>query len=107
MRIADAPEGATFMVRVVPRAARTAVAGVRGEALLVRLTAPPVEGAANDALLAFLATLLDRPRRDLAIASGHTSRDKRIVVAGMRAADLLTRLAAWLPPDAPGAASRA
>jgi uncharacterized protein len=100
VRITDGPGGASFAVRVVPRAGRTAVAGVRGEALLVRLAAPPVDGAANDALLAFLAALLDRPKRDLAIATGHTSRDKRLVVQGMTADELLARLIARLPAGA-------
>lgn len=102
LRITDAPGGATFVVRVVPRAGRTAVAGLRGEALLVRLAAPPVEGAANEALLAFVAGLLDRPKRDLAIASGHASRDKRLVVQGLPAAEVLARLTASLPQDPPG-----
>jgi uncharacterized protein len=97
MRITDGPGGASFAVRVVPRAGRTSVAGIRGEALLVRLAAPPVEGAANDALLTFLAALLHRPKRDLAIASGHSSRDKRLLVQGMPALELRARLIAALP----------
>lgn len=72
-----------FAVRVVPRAGRTGVAGMRGDALLVRLAAAPVDGAANDALTAFLADLFDRPRRDVSIVSGHASRDKRVAIAGM------------------------
>jgi uncharacterized protein len=101
VRVTDGPDGASFGVRVVPRAGRTAVAGVRGEALLVRLAAPPVDGAANAALLAFLATVLDRPTRDLTIASGQTSRDKRLVARGATAADVRARLAASLPTDRP------
>jgi uncharacterized protein len=102
VRITDGPDGASFAVRVVPRAGRTTLAGVRGEALLVRLAAPPVDGAANEALLAFLATLLDRPKRDLTIASGHAARDKRLVVQGMAAGELLARLTAQLPAERPG-----
>jgi uncharacterized protein len=103
MQITDGLAGATFAVRVVPRAGRTAVAGVRGEALLVRLAAPPVDGAANEALRAFLATLLDCPTRDLAITSGHTSRDKRLVVHKMPPGELRARLTACLPasPERP------
>ena len=44
---------------------------------------PPVDGAANDALIAFLAELFDRPKRDVTIVSGHTSRQKRIAIAGL------------------------
>jgi uncharacterized protein (TIGR00251 family) len=74
--------GITLRVRVVPRAGRTGVAGTREDALLVRLAAAPVDGAANDALVAFLAELFDRPRRDITLVSGHTTRDKRIAIAG-------------------------
>jgi uncharacterized protein len=72
-----------FAVRVVPRAGRTGLAGTRGDALLVRLAAAPVDGAANDALTAFLADLFDRPKRDVTIVAGQTSRDKRVAIAGM------------------------
>jgi uncharacterized protein len=90
-------EGAiAFAVRVVPRAGRTAVAGVRGDALLVRLAAAPVEGAANDALIAFLATVFDLPRRDIAIVSGHKSRDKRVALAGLSESEITSRLEALL-----------
>jgi uncharacterized protein (TIGR00251 family) len=90
------PAGVAFAVRVVPRAGRTQVAGVRGDALLVRLAAPPVEGAANEALVAFLARIFDRPKRDVTIASGHASRDKRVVVAGLTAESAAACLAAIL-----------
>lgn len=79
-------------VRVVPRAGRSAIAGVRGEALLVRLAAAPVDGAANDALIAFLAEVFTRPRRDITLVSGHASRDKRIAIAGLSKAQVAARL---------------
>jgi uncharacterized protein len=88
--------GTVFAVRVVPRAGRTAVAGVRGDALLVRLAAPPVDGAANDALIAFLSTIFDRPKRDITLVSGHSSRDKRVAVAGLGSAEISIRLDAVL-----------
>ena len=88
----------TFLVRVVPRAGKTGVAGTRGDALLVRLAAPPVDGAANDALTALMADLFDRPRRDVAIVSGQTSRNKRVAIAGVTAAGAAARLAAALNP---------
>jgi uncharacterized protein (TIGR00251 family) len=69
-------------VRVIPRARRTEVAGEREGALLVRLAAPPVEGAANDALVAFLADALDLPRRNIRIVAGERSRHKRVAIAG-------------------------
>ena len=96
VRVTAGPTGASFDVRVVPRAGRTAIAGLRGEALLVRLAAPPVDGAANEALIAFLAPLLGQPRRGVTIASGHASRNKRVAVQGSLPADLLARLEAIL-----------
>lgn len=92
----DGPAGVVFAVRVVPRAGRTGVAGTRGDALLVRLAAAPVDGAANAALVACLADLFDRPRRDVTIVSGDTSRDKRIAIAGTTAAHVAARLSAIL-----------
>jgi uncharacterized protein YggU (UPF0235/DUF167 family) len=71
-------------VRVIPRAARTAVAGERGGALLVRLSAAPVDGAANDALLDYLSTCLNVARRALTLVSGDRSRDKKIWIEGLR-----------------------
>ncbi len=85
--------GVTLRVRVIPRAGRTGVAGTRDDALLVRLAAAPVEGAANEALIAFLADLFERPKRDVAILSGQASRDKRIAIAGLTEAAVSARLA--------------
>ena len=91
--------GVVFAVRVVPRAGRTGVAGTRGDALLVRLAAAPVDGAANDALTACLAGIFDCPRRDISIVSGHTSRDKRIAIAGLTLNTAAARLQAVLPAE--------
>ena len=74
---------ARLTVRVTPRAGRSAVAGVRDGILLVKLAAAPVDGAANDALVAFLADALDVPRRQVTIVSGETSRDKRVQIDGL------------------------
>ena len=90
-------ESATIHVRVVPRAGRTALAGRRGDALLVRLAAAPVEGAANEALIEFLAEVFDCRRSDISITSGQKSRDKRVRIAGMTQDELarqMTRLTA-------------
>ena len=70
-------------IRVIPRSSRTRVDGRRGDAIQIRLTAPPVDGAANDALIAFLSEVLDVPRRAIAIVSGQTSRDKRVRIDGI------------------------
>jgi uncharacterized protein (TIGR00251 family) len=79
-------------VRVITRAQRDEIAGERGGRLLIRLAAPPVDGAANDALIAFLSTALDIPRRQIAIVSGEKSRDKRVRIAGIETAAAATRL---------------
>ena len=74
---------ASLDIRVIPRANKTELAGERDGALLVRLAAPPVEGAANAALIDFLASALDLPRRSIRIVSGERSRRKRVAIAGM------------------------
>jgi uncharacterized protein YggU (UPF0235/DUF167 family) len=91
--LAETPSGVSFRIRVVPR-----VAGTRGDALLVRLAAAPVEGAANEALIAMLAALLGHARRDISIASGERARDKIVRVAGTNAAEVSEKLLAILPP---------
>ena len=96
LRIEDGPGGAELGVRVVPRSGRDAVAGVRDGALLLRLAAAPVDGAANEALVRVLAETLDVPRRNVTLVSGERSRRKRVRIAGLTAADAGQRLAARL-----------
>ena len=69
-------------VHVQPRASRSEVVGTHGAALKVRLLAPPVDGAANDALVALLAKELGVPRRDVRIVQGATSRAKVVEIDG-------------------------
>jgi uncharacterized protein (TIGR00251 family) len=76
---------AVLDIHVIPRARKTAADGERDGALLIRLAAPPVEGAANAALVDFLASALDLPRRSVRIVSGERSRRKRVAIAGMTA----------------------
>ena len=83
---------AVLAIRVIPRSPRTRVDGRRGDAILIRLNAPPVDGAANEALIAFLSEALDVPRRSLAIVSGETSRDKRVRIDGIDADTAIARL---------------
>jgi hypothetical protein len=81
-------------VHVQPRAARTEVVGMHGDAVKIRLKAPPVDGAANDELLRFMATRLGVRRQDLEIVSGATARGKRVRVNGaaLSAEDAVLRL---------------
>ena len=79
----------TFAVRVVPRASKSALAGEHDGALKVRVAAPPVEGAANEELIKFLAKVFGVPARDVEIKSGHASKSKVVCVRGATAEQLL------------------
>ncbi|MBZ5631036.1 MAG: DUF167 domain-containing protein [Acidobacteriia bacterium] len=92
LKISDTPSGATFTVRLRPRAKKNAVTGELGDALKISLTAPPVEGRANDACIEFLADLLKLPRSSITIAAGQTSRNKVIRISGVSAAEVAARL---------------
>ena len=78
-------------VRVIPRSSRNAIEWEQG-VLKARLTAPPVDGAANDALVGLLAQRLGLPRRSISIAHGATSRQKIVEIAGMTETEVITRL---------------
>jgi len=88
--VRDTAEGASFLVRVAPRARRTGIAGVLGQgaesAVKIALQAPAVDGRANAALIEYLAELLEAPRSAITIPSGDHDRNKRIVVCGRSAA---------------------
>ena len=75
-------DGLIVNVRVIPRAGKSGLAGTRGDALLVRLQSPPVDGAANEELIAVLAEALGVSKRQVSIVSGSRSRHKRVHVAG-------------------------
>jgi len=79
-------------VRVIPRAGRSGIAGVRNGALLVRLAAAPVDGAANAELIAVLAEALHLPKRSIQIVSGDRSKTKRLHVDGMAASAVMAAL---------------
>lgn len=74
------PEGIVFKVFVQPKASKNSIAGEHDRALKIRLTAPPVGGAANKMAVKFLAKQLNRAKSDLEIISGHTSRTKFILI---------------------------
>jgi uncharacterized protein (TIGR00251 family) len=90
--IQSTPNGVVITVRVIPRAAKAGVAGTRGDALLVRLQAPPVEGSANAELLDVLARALEVPKRSISIVTGERSRQKRVRVDGIDPATAQSRL---------------
>jgi uncharacterized protein len=84
--------GVTFAVKVQPRARKNAVTGKVGEALKLALTAPPLEGRANQALIQFLADFFEIPSASVTIASGAKSKLKRVRVSGVSTAAVQQRL---------------
>lgn len=93
--ILESDRGLELVLHVQPRARRTEFAGLRDGALKLRVDAPPVDDAANRAVLAHLAALLGIPRSRIRILSGDRSRTKRVVIEGMGLEEFLARV-----PDA-------
>jgi uncharacterized protein len=91
-RVAETGAGLRVPLHVQPRARRNEIAGYHNGALKVRLTAPPVEDAANRALLEFFASRLDLPKSRLSIVSGSKSRNKVLRIEGITLAEFLARL---------------
>jgi len=86
------PDGAIIAVHVQPNASRTACAGIHGQAVKIRVAAPPSDGAANDELCRFLARLCDLPSSAVVILSGAGSRQKRVLVKGRSAEQVRAQL---------------
>jgi uncharacterized protein (TIGR00251 family) len=97
--ITPTPDGILLTIRASPRSGRSGVAGVRGDALLVRLQASPVEGAANDELIELIASALGVPKRAVSITVGSRSRNKLVRVSGI---DLATATSRLLKTKLPG-----
>jgi uncharacterized protein (TIGR00251 family) len=90
--IEQTAEGVRLRVKAVPRASRSEVAGIYGDAVRVRLAAPPVDGAANEELIRFLADALSLPRTAIRLVSGQTSRSKVITIVGVALEQVRVRL---------------
>ena len=88
----ETTDGITFAVKVHPRAKKNAITGDVGDALKLALTAPPVDGKANEACIEFFANLLNLPRSSVTIAAGQSSRNKVIRVTGLTAQQFRDRL---------------
>ena len=80
LRLQETEQGITFWALIQPRSAKNMIAGIHDDALKIKLTAPPVEGAANKMCIAFLAKCLGVPKSAVEIRSGLSSRKKRILV---------------------------
>jgi uncharacterized protein len=87
MFFSDHPDGLLIDVRVQPKSSKNAVVGIHGDALKIKLNAPPVEGKANKALIRLVAKLLGCPKSAVEIVSGQASRNKRLLVHIDRDAD--------------------
>lgn len=92
IKIQELAGAVTFEIKVHPRAKKNAITGEVGDALKLALTAPPVDGKANEACIDFFAKLLKVPRSSITIAAGETSRNKVIRVAGLSAEQAGERL---------------
>jgi len=90
--ITDINGGVILQVKAVPRARKSGIAGLLGDALKVRIQAPPVDGKANEALVGFLAGLLDVPGSRVSILAGESSRIKRVKVAGLGSSEVRKRI---------------
>jgi uncharacterized protein len=88
LSINETTDGVAFDVHVVPRASRSAIVGEHDGCLKVALDAPPVDGAANDALVRLFAKQLGVPRRAVVLVRGQASRRKTLAILGVRAADI-------------------
>jgi uncharacterized protein (TIGR00251 family) len=95
--ITASPSGSIVAVRVSTRAARSEISGVRNDVLHVRLTAAPVEGAANEALITLFARTFNLPKRGVRIVAGARSRTKRVELVGIDPPALASRLEGLLP----------
>ena len=93
--IKASPEGAILSIRVIPRASKNEVQGLHGDALKIRLRAPPVDGKANEALIGYLAEILDVPTRQIVLLHGATGRNKRVLARGI--SEAATRAAVGNP----------
>ncbi len=88
----ETPAGITFSIKVHPRAKKNAITGEVGDVLKVALTAPPVDGKANQACIDFFAKLLEVPRSSVSIAAGQAGRNKVIRIVGLSAVEIEKRL---------------
>lgn len=94
LRVQPVTSGVRVWVRVQPRASSNEIAGLHGDAIKVRLTAPPVEGAANESLVELLSATFDIPRSAITIVAGTSSRSKIVELAGISEERVRSRMEA-------------
>ncbi|HWI57451.1 MAG TPA: DUF167 domain-containing protein [Bacillota bacterium] len=86
------PDGVLLSIKLQPRASANAIGDPLGEELRIKVTAPPVDAAANEALVRLLAEELDCPRNRVELIRGHTSRHKTVKLYGLSAKEVLAKL---------------
>lgn len=92
MDVQEHQDGVTIRIRVQPRASKNRIVGPFGDALKVAVTAPAVDGAANEAVIEFLAAKINTSRNQVAIVTGHTSRTKLVKFFGISKDELMQKL---------------
>ena len=97
--LTDTKNGVVINVLATPRAARNQIQGLHGDAIKIRLKAPPVDGKANEALVDFLSEILGIPQRQITLVAGQTNRQKRLSVQGLTME--LVRLKLGFPTESP------
>lgn len=88
--VKETHEGIVFKIRVLPRSSKCDIAGIQGDALKIKITAPPVEGKANSECIKFLSDRLGIKRSQISIVAGHTSKNKTIAISGTTRSDMET-----------------
>ena len=91
-KLQETKGGVQFKIKVQPRACKNEIAGLQEDALKIRITAPPVEGEANEACIRFIAQKLGIATSRVSIVSGHTGRNKMVLVEGVNKEQLLQQL---------------
>lgn len=88
LTVRETDQGVTFQIHVLPRSSKCELAGTHGDALKIKITAPPVEGKANEECIRFLADLFNVKKAQVTIAAGHKSKNKRVTVTGRTINDI-------------------
>lgn len=86
--VGETTDGVVFNIRVIPRSSRCELAGIQGDALKLRITAPPVEGAANKECIRFLSNIFGVKRSQIQIVAGHRSKNKKVSILGICRKDI-------------------
>ncbi len=97
LQIRETDSGIELLVRVQPRARRSSLAGIHDRALKIKVSAPPVDQAANRALVEFLASMLEIPRSRVGIVAGELSRIKTLRISGISKQEFLRRISPSIP----------